>query len=77
MKTVLIFLHISAKLTNGKLQTYLYVKSTDCHKYLYLQSSHPKNTKKPIVYSPTLNASRVCSQQEDYKNKCKQMKSWF
>ena len=30
-----------------------------------------------MVYSQTLRVSRECSQEEDYKNYCNQIKSWF
>ena len=53
------------------------MKPTDCHQYLHFQSSHPKHTKRSIVYSQTLRVSMACSQEEDYKNYCNQMKSWF
>ena len=62
---------------NGNLWTSLHVKPTDCHQYLQFQSSHPKHTKMSIVYSQTLTVGRACSQEEDYKNYCNQMKSWF
>ena len=69
------FLDLSVKFFSGKLQTSLYVKPTDCHQYFHFQSSHPKYTKKSTVYSQTLRVSTVCSQEEDYKNYCNQMKS--
>ena len=62
------FLDLNVKFSSGKLQTSLYVKPTDCHQYLHFQSSHPKHTKKSIVYSQTLRVSRACSQEEDCKN---------
>ena len=68
---------LNVRFSSGKLQTSLYVKTADCHQYLHFQSSHPKHTKKLIVYSQTLRVSRACSQEEDYKNYCNQMKSWF
>ena len=71
------FLDLHVRLSNGKLHTFLYVKPADCHQYLHFQSSHPKHTKKAIVFSQTLRVSRACSQEEDYKNYCNQMKSWF
>ena len=38
------FLNLNVKLSNGKLQTSLYVKPTDRHQYLHFQSSHPKHS---------------------------------
>ena len=43
------FLDLNVKFSSGKPQTSLHVKSTDCHQYLYFQSSHPKHTKKSIA----------------------------
>ena len=71
------FLDLNVKLSNGKLQTSLYVKPTDCSQYFHFQSSHLEHTKWSIVYSQTLRVSRTCSQEEDYKNYCNQMKSCF
>ena len=64
------FLDLNVKLSSGKLQTSLYVKPTDRHQYLYFQLSHPKYTKRSIVYSQTLRVSRTNSQEEDYKDYC-------
>ena len=62
------FLHLNVKLSNGKLQTSLYVKLTDHHKYLHFQSSHSKHAKRSIIYTPTLRVSSACYQEEEYKN---------
>ena len=70
------FLDLSVKLSDGKLQISLYVKPADRSQYFLFQASHPEHTKRSIVYSPTLRVSRTCSQEEDYKNYCYQMKSW-
>ena len=50
------FLDPNVKLSNGKLQTSLYVKLTDRHQYPHFQSSHPKHTKRSIVYNQTLKS---------------------
>ena len=71
------FLDINVKFSSGKLQNSLYVKPTDYHQYLHFESSHPKHTKKSIVYSQNLRVIRTCSQEEDYNNYCNQMKSCF
>ena len=39
-----------------------------------LQSSHPIHTKRSAAYSQTPRVSRTCSQEEDYRNYCNQMK---
>ena len=48
------FLDLNIKLSNGKLQTSLYVKPKDRHQYPYFQLSHPKHTKRSAVHSQTL-----------------------
>ena len=70
------FVDLNVKLSNGKLQI-LYVKPLDRSQYFHFQSSHPEHTKRSILYSETLRVSRTCSQEEDYKNYCNEMKSWF
>ena len=71
------FLDLNIKFSNGKLQTSLYIKRTDCHQQFHFQSSRPKHTKESTVYSQTLRVSRACPQEQDYKNYCNQMKSWL
>ena len=34
------FLDLNVKFSNGKLQTSLYVKPTDCHQYLFVCKAH-------------------------------------
>ena len=60
------FLDLNVKLSDGKFQTSFHVKRTDRHQYLHFRSSHPKHTKRSIVYNQTLRVSRACSQEEDY-----------
>ena len=45
------FLDLTVKLKQGKIETDLYVKSTDRHQYLHYTSSHPEHTKRSIVFS--------------------------
>ena len=60
-----------------KLTTTLHIKSTDCHQYLHYTSSHPEYTKGSVVLSQTLRNSRLCSEENDFKNDRSQMKYWF
>ena len=69
------FLDLNVKFSNGKLQTSLYVKPTDCHQYFDFQLGHAKHTKMSVIYSQTLRVSRACSQEIDCKDYCNQMKS--
>ena len=51
------FLDLKVKLIDGKLETNLYMKPTDCHQYLHYLSSHPEHTRRSTVYSQTLRFS--------------------
>ena len=59
------------------MKTTLHIKSTDRHQYLHYASSHPEHTKRSVVFSQTLRISRLCSEENDFKNYRSQMKSWF
>ena len=45
--------------------------------YLHYASSHPEHTKRSVVFSQTLRISRLCFDENDFKNYRSQMKSWF
>ena len=47
------------------------------HQYLHYASSHPGHTKRSVVFSQTLRFSRLCSEENDFKNYRSRMKSWF
>ena len=51
-----------------KLKTTLHIKSTDRHQYLHYTSSHSEHTKGSVVFSQTLRISRLCSEENDFKN---------
>ena len=59
------FLDFNMKLNNGELTTIVYIKPTDRNQYLHCRSSHPDHIKRSIVYSQTLQASRLCLFKED------------
>ena len=71
------FLDLKVKLSEGKISTDLYVKSTDRYQYLHFTSSHPTRTKRSIVYSQALRVKRICSEEEDFLKHRKEMKLWF
>ena len=52
---------LDLNVSDGKCQTSLFVEPTDRHQYLHCQSSHPKHTKRSLVYSQTLRVSRAYS----------------
>ena len=73
----ILFLDLIITVSEQKLKTALHIKSTDRHQYLHYASSHPEHTKRSVVFSQTLRISRLCSEENDFKNYRSQMKSWF
>ena len=71
------FLDLVIKLTDGKIVTDLYCKSTDSHQYLHYDSCHAEHIKRSIVFSQTLRLKRICSQTSDLNSHVKELKSWF
>ena len=53
------------------------MKPTDHYQYLHYLSSHPKHTKRSIVYSQTLRVKRLCSLEEDFSYNKLNMKEWY
>ena len=58
-------------------QPELHIKSADRHQYLHYTSTQPEHNKRSVVSSQTLRISRLCSEENDFKNYKSQMKSWF
>ena len=62
------FLHLLIKLTDGKIVTDLYCKSTDSHQYLHYDSCDAEHIKRSIVFSKILWLTRICSQKSDLQS---------
>ena len=62
------FLDLIITVLEQKLKTALHIKSTDHHQYLHYASSHPEHTKCSVIFSKTLRISRLCSEDNDFKN---------
>ena len=60
-KESIAFLDIKVSLRNGKVFTISGINPTDCHQYLHYLSVHPYHTKKSVVFSQTLQISKLCS----------------
>ena len=71
------FLDVNINLSHGHLMTNMYIKATECHKYLDYLLSYPIHTKRSIVYSQSLRDRRLFSLQGDVLKHCTKMKSWF
>ena len=59
--------------SNGKLATKVYTKPTDRQSYLYRTSTHPEHLKKSIPYGQALCLKKICSQEGEFNNACKQL----
>ncbi|GFN76433.1 hypothetical protein PoB_000293900 [Plakobranchus ocellatus] len=67
------FLDVLISLSDGILHTDLYSKPTDTFNYLHWSSCHPYHTKKNIPYSLAFRLIRICSSEEDLKNRLHQL----
>ena len=77
LKKKLFFLDLVIKLTDVKIATDPYCKSTDSHQYLPYDSCHAEHIKKSIVFSQTLWLKRICSQKCDLDSHVKELKNCF
>ena len=71
------FLDLLLKPTAQGLTTSIHDKETDSHSYLTYTSSHPVRRKKSVPFRQFLRLKRICSDENDYKIKSKEMASFF
>ena len=71
------FLDVEVKLVEGKIETDLYTKPTDCHNYLQWSSCHPRSTKKGIPFSQALRLRRICSNEIDFTKRLHMLEGYF
>ena len=71
------FRDLCLKPVSDHLLTSIHYKETDIHSYLNYTSSHPARCKNSIPYSQFLRLRRICSEENDFKNKSKEMASFF
>ena len=71
------FLDIKLSINGSGIQTSVYYKETDTHNYLHHTSFHPQHCKQAIPYSQFLRLRRICSNDDDFKNKAEKMRSFF
>ena len=71
------FLDFCLKPVPDRLLTSVHYKDTDTHSYLNYTSSHPARGKNSIPYSQLPRLRRICSEDNDFKNKSKEMVSFF
>ncbi|XP_078362365.1 uncharacterized protein LOC144646592 [Oculina patagonica] len=71
------FLDVDIHLNNGKIETDLYSKPTDKHQYLLNTSSHPYHTKRSIPYSLALRLRRICSTENFFEHRVKELQQYL
>ena len=69
------FSDLVIKLTDGKIVTDLYCKSTDNHQYLHYDSCHVGHMKRSIIFSQTPRLKRICCQKSDLDSHVKELKT--
>ena len=67
------FLDVNIQLKNGIIKTDLYTKPSDSHNYLNWKSCHPIQCKKGLAFSLALRLRRICSDQEDFDRRCREL----
>ena len=71
------FLDIKLTITENKITSSVHYKETDAHSYFDYNSSHPPKCKDSIPYSQFRRLRRLCSSQEDFETKTKEMSTFF
>ena len=61
----------------GFLKTDVYHKAVDTHSYLDKSSCHPEHTKKSIPYSQFMRIRRICTDDENFKERTLQQSKYF
>lgn len=76
-ETPLPFLDILLSISDDSISISIYYKDTDAQSFLNYSSSHPIKTKNSIPFSQFLRLRKLCSKDPDFKEKAKEMSSFF
>ena len=68
---------LDVKLILEEITTTLYTKPTDSHNYINYSSCHPRACKNSIPYSQFLRLRRICSDEDDFVEKSKQLAFYY
>ena len=71
------FLELCLSISDARITMTIHYKPTDTHSYLDYSSSHPPHCKKGIPYGQILRLRRICSDDDEYEAKSKEMASFF
>ena len=67
------FLDVSVSIESGQVQTYIYSKPTDSHRYLPRHSFHPPHTFRSLPFSQIRRAALICSELSEREKTIDQM----
>ena len=76
-ETSIAFLDILVGIHGNRLRTSVHYKPTDSHSYLLYTSSHPRHCLSSIPFSQFLRLRRLCSDDDDFKQQCEIMRTFF
>ena len=76
-ENTLAFLDIKLSVNDNGLSTSVHDKPIDSHNCLIHSSSHPQHVKNVISSSQFLRLMRICSDDSDFNNKCKEISQFF
>ena len=71
------FLDLSISIRGNSLVTSVYSKPTNAHLYLNAESCHPRSQKLGIAKAVELRIRRICSDEDDFRNKCKEYANYL
>ena len=75
-QTQIPFLDITLSVSGSRISTSVHYKDTDTHNYLDYTSSHTKHYR-GIPYSQFLRLRRLCSEDDDFLQKCQEMSTFL
>ena len=76
-ETELSFLDVNLRISEDRVHTSIFFKVTDTHNYLHFSSFHPDHCKRAIPYSQFLRLRRLCSDDDDFLVKSREMMTFF
>ena len=71
------FLDINLRISEDRIQTSVFYKETDTYNFLHFSSFHPDHCKRAIPYSQFLRLRRLCSDDDDFMLKSREMMEFF
>ena len=71
------FLDVAIIKEGNRLQTDVFVKSTDTHQYLHATSFHLCHSKKPIPYNQALRFNGICCKNQFVDKRCDDVEVWL